>query len=88
MDMLISSLHSLFTLDFSAIRQPDSGFQLSVLLVYILTLALPALLFVPVLRKAGFSAWWALPGCVPYLNIGLLLLFAFVRWPDFPRKSG
>ncbi|WP_374520002.1 hypothetical protein [Undibacterium squillarum] len=61
--------------------------QLTDVLSYMLSTGLPALFMLPVLRKAGFSAWWFFPACVPYLNVVLLLLFAFVRWPDRSRSA-
>lgn len=33
------------------------------------------------LRKAGFSAWWALLGLVPVVNVVMLWVFAFAEWP-------
>ena len=34
-----------------------------------------------VLRKAGFSPWWALLSLVPIVNWIALWAFALVRWP-------
>jgi hypothetical protein len=34
-----------------------------------------------VLRKAGFSPWWALVSLVPIVNWIALWAFALVRWP-------
>lgn len=36
---------------------------------------------VVMLRKAGYSGWWALLGLVPLVNIIMFLVFAFRRWP-------
>jgi uncharacterized membrane protein YhaH (DUF805 family) len=45
---------------------------------------IPALLCIPLLRKAGFSAWWALPALIPGMIIPMLWIFAFIRWPRYP----
>ena len=34
-----------------------------------------------ILRKAGFSQWWALLALVPFVNWLALWAFALVRWP-------
>ncbi|MFM8374835.1 MAG: hypothetical protein ACKN9P_02080 [Phenylobacterium sp.] len=34
-----------------------------------------------ILRKAGFSPWWALVSLVPLVNWIALWAFALVRWP-------
>lgn len=44
-------------------------------------LAIPIMLAARVLRRAGFSRWWALLVLVPVVNLIGLWLFAYVRWP-------
>ena len=39
------------------------------------------------LRKAGWSGWWSLLFIVPVINILMLWLFAFGRWPNEERTS-
>lgn len=34
-----------------------------------------------ILRKAGFSGWWALLSFVPLVNLAMLWVFAFAKWP-------
>ena len=34
-----------------------------------------------VLRRLGFSGWWALLWIVPFVNIAALWVFAYRRWP-------
>lgn len=34
-----------------------------------------------ILRKAGFSGWWALAMLVPLVNLVMFIAFAFVEWP-------
>jgi len=50
---------------------------------------LPIWLWSRVVKKAGFSpywALWALLGLLPYVNVIMLWVFAFLRWPALPRK--
>jgi hypothetical protein len=42
----------------------------------------PPLLFIPIIKKAGFSGWWVIPAMLPIVNIVLLWVFAFARWPS------
>jgi len=44
------------------------------------------LIYIPALRKAGFSGWWALLSVLPVVNIVLLWIFAFARWPAQPER--
>ena len=50
-------------------------------LVFIALILIPLLVFIPVVRKAGFSGWWALLAYVPLLNLIMFWVFAFVEWP-------
>lgn len=34
-----------------------------------------------ILRRTGFSRWWAVLIIVPGVNVVLLWLFAYARWP-------
>lgn len=38
-------------------------------------------LIVRILRKAGFSSWWALLAAIPIVNVICWWVFAFARWP-------
>ena len=52
------------------------------LIASILVLILiPLLVFVPAVRKTGFSGWWALLVYVPLVNIVMFWVLAFVEWP-------
>lgn len=55
----------------------------------LLLLAVPLLMIARVLRRAGFSRWWALLVLVPVVNVVALWLFAYARWPavDTPAAS-
>jgi uncharacterized membrane protein YhaH (DUF805 family) len=50
-------------------------------LLALTALAIPILMAARVLRRAGFSRWWALLVLVPVVNLIGLWLFAYVRWP-------
>lgn len=41
-----------------------------------------------ILQKAGYSAWWCIPSLVPGLNLVLIWVFAYVRWPRLADRSG
>jgi hypothetical protein len=55
--------------------------------LYIVFLVLLALFFSRAAKKAGFSPWWVLLGAVPILNIVLLWVFAYARWPTAPGEN-
>jgi hypothetical protein len=37
---------------------------------------------IKILRRVGFSEWWALLALVPIVNIAALWFFAYMRWPN------
>lgn len=41
-------------------------------------------LAVRIVRKAGFDAWWVLVLLIPVVNIAMIWVFAFSRWPTLP----
>lgn len=50
----------------------------------LLGLALTVLLgwsFVRIVQKAGYSGWWVVVLVVPFLNLVMLVVFAFSDWP-------
>jgi hypothetical protein len=49
-------------------------------LMLLLSIALFAL-FGRVVRRAGFSPWWVLLALVPLVNLVVLWVFAYSRWP-------
>jgi len=63
-----------------------SSFSIWHWLIIFIVLAAPAWLFSKVISKAGFSGWWALLGIVPLVNIIMLYVFAFSRWPNHPER--
>ena len=39
---------------------------------------------VRILQKAGFDGWWVLVLLIPVVNIFMIWIFAFTRWPTLP----
>ena len=37
--------------------------------------------FVRIVQKAGYSGWWVVVLVVPFLNLVMLVVFAFSDWP-------
>ena len=54
---------------------------LHLILTLLALLVINYLIFAPVLRKAGFSPWWSILMTVPLLNLVLVWIFAFIKWP-------
>ncbi|MDC8756436.1 hypothetical protein [Janthinobacterium fluminis] len=54
--------------------------------IFMLTLAVPALLFSRIATKAGYPGWWALLGLVPVVNVVALWVFAYSDWPKQPKR--
>jgi hypothetical protein len=59
----------------------------SLSLIYVLALAVLIVGFSQILRKAGYSPWWALLALIPVVNLVMLLVFAFANWPVLRRTS-
>lgn len=49
--------------------------------------ALMVWMFVRIAAKAGFHPLWAITMVVPVVNIVMLYLFAFTRWPAVPEAQ-
>lgn len=66
-----------------------AGIGLTQLLIIGLFSILPLfLLFRPIAKKAGYEGWlWPLLMLIPYLNIVLIWIFAFRKWPVENRNS-
>lgn len=54
--------------------------------IIILIMLIPLWMFSKVIAKAGYSAWWALIGVVPLVNLIALWVFAFSKWPAAPDR--
>lgn len=55
----------------------------------IAVLAIVAVPLVIILRRTGHSGWWVLLWFVPLVNLVMLWVFAFARWPavDGPHTT-
>lgn len=42
---------------------------------------------VRIIRRAGYSGWWALVMLVPVVNIVFIWIFAFSKWPRHRSSS-
>jgi hypothetical protein len=51
-----------------------------------LIFVVPNLLFIPTVRKAGFSAWWVALSLIPIVGLVLLWVFAYAKWPAEPER--
>jgi uncharacterized membrane protein YhaH (DUF805 family) len=49
-----------------------------IIVVVLLVYVVPA---VKILQKAGYSGWWIILGFIPLVNLVMLWVFAFARWP-------
>jgi hypothetical protein len=55
-------------------------------LIVLLFLILPVWLISRAVSKSGISGWWALLGLIPIVNLVMLWVFAFARWPRYPDR--
>ena len=37
--------------------------------------------YIRIIRRAGFSGWWILTSFVPIVNLVMIWVFAFAKWP-------
>lgn len=47
---------------------------------------LPNLMFIPAIRKTGYSAWWVVLSFVPLIGFVVLWLWAYAKWPAQPGR--
>lgn len=40
-----------------------------------------------ILAKAGFSRWWVILVFLPIVNLVMVWLFAFIRWPNYDQNA-
>ncbi|MEO3428037.1 hypothetical protein AAFN88_04220 [Pelagibius sp. CAU 1746] len=62
-------------------------------LLIALLINLPVIAFLvglhaPIAKRAGFSGWWCLAMLVPGVNVIVVWLFAFIRWPKLDGPEG
>jgi uncharacterized membrane protein YhaH (DUF805 family) len=55
----------------------------------VIAIAISIAIFLPpsarIVRRAGYSGWWALLMIVPGVNVIALWALAFIRWPALDR---
>ena len=59
---------------------------IEILLLFILCI-LPIWIYGRILKKAGYSRWWALLLFVPIINLVAIWVFAFAKWPRLEQTS-
>lgn len=67
-----------------------AGMLGTLMLIYAGFSALAVAAAVSIVRKAGYSGWWAAAGLIPLVNVVMLFAFAFADWPvlrDLRRKQ-
>ena len=52
----------------------------------LILLVLPVWFFAKAVKKAGYSSWWALLGFVPIVNLVMLWVLAYAKWPSLPER--
>ena len=57
------------------------GISIWQLIIILLLVLIPLIIFRPIVKKAGFSGWWALIIFVPIVNLVMIWIFAFISWP-------
>ena len=56
-------------------------------IIVLAVVAVPTWAWCTIVRKAGFNPWWGLLYLVPLVNLVMLYLFAFSRWPSDPPSG-
>ena len=68
-------------------HEPSAAGGVLLLLLFILVaVAYFAWCCARILGRAGHSRWWAVPMMVPGLNLALIWLFAYARWPRLDQR--
>jgi len=57
------------------------------LIIVVIILALPIWIYGRILKKAGYSRWWVLLIFIPIVNIIMIWVFAFAKWPNIERVA-
>lgn len=52
-----------------------------VLVVFGALIVVPIWAWCTIVKKAGFSPWWGLLSIIPLVNIAMLFVFAYSKWP-------
>lgn len=54
--------------------------------IVIILVILPNLLFLPAVRRSGYSAGWVFLSMIPLVGLALLWIWAFAKWPAQPER--
>jgi len=57
------------------------GISIWQLIIILFIILIPLLIFRPIAKKAGYSGWWALAMVIPLVNLIMIWVFAFAKWP-------
>ncbi len=57
------------------------GISIWQLIIILFIILIPLLIFRPIAKKAGYSGWWALVMVIPLVNLVMIWVFAFAKWP-------
>lgn len=63
------------------------GISIWHLIAYTVIGALIVLIYGRILIKAGYSRWLSLVLLVPLINLIMIWVFAFSKWPNLERKT-
>jgi uncharacterized membrane protein YhaH (DUF805 family) len=66
----------------------DGSFSAWHLIIFLVGLLIVFVPYVLIVKKAGYSGWWAILGFIPLVNLIMLWVFALVRWPVEQRAAG
>ena len=55
--------------------------------IVVVVMLAPMFPMATILRKAGFSPWWALLYVVPIGNLIALFVFAYAKWPTTGSRA-
>jgi hypothetical protein len=63
------------------------GISIWQLIIILFIILISLLIFRPIVNKAGYSGWWALTMLVPLVNLIMIWVFAFAKWPAEKSKN-
>jgi uncharacterized membrane protein YhaH (DUF805 family) len=52
----------------------------------VLLFLVPNLMFIPAVRKTGYSAWWVVLSFIPVVGLVVLWVWAYAQWPSQPER--
>ncbi len=50
-------------------------------LILLIIVIIALIIFALIVKKAGYSGWWALMILIPVINLAMIWVFAFAEWP-------